>query len=281
MSKLIYLLIFGISLLLFYWFFLKPVKAKEVHYLIHKDKHKILDISNAYDLYEDPQNLLIAHFSDTHFRSGQNPKKLNPLIRSTITQRPDVVLFTGDLLDNYEHWPHKYTPILVEKLKRIQAPAGKFAVLGNQDYAGNGQYFVQEVLKEAGFKSLVNESIFTSKEETSLHIAGVDDTILGNPSFDFDKKIANWHLLLVHEAGPLEKVDSLHNFDLILTGHSFKKRPLKKNHNVPKFTDGLYQLGSKTLLSIFPPFKSGKIFLKTPTIYYYHLVKEKVEKPSV
>ena len=280
MSKIIYLLIFGLSLLLFYWYFLKPKKAKEVHYLIHKDKRQVLDISNAYDLYEDSKTLLVAHFGDTHFRSGHGPKKLNPLIRSTIAREPDIIVFTGDLIANYESWPHHLTPILVDKLKRLKAPSGKFAVLGNQDYVKDGQYFVREVLKDAEFQPLINESIFTAKEETAVHIVGMDDTILGHPVYEFDKKIANWQLLLVHEAGHIEKVKSLLDFDLVLTGHQFKKRIFKKNQNAPKFTDGLYQLGSKTLLSIFPKYEAGKIFLKTPTIYYYHLVKESNKKPT-
>ena len=280
MPNTIYLLIFGMSLLLFYWFFLKPKKAKEVHYLIHKDKHQVLDISNAYDLYEDPKTILVAHFSDTHFRSGHAPKKLNPLIRSTMARKPDIIVFTGDLLANYEHWPHQLTPTLVDKLKHLKAPFGKFAVLGNQDYTGAGQYFVQEVLKEADFTPLVNESLFTNKEDTSIHIVGMDDTILGNPMFDFEKKIANWHLLLVHEADPVEKVKSLLDFDLVLTGHPFKKKAFKKNQKPPKFINGLYQLGSKTLLSIFPHYETGTILLKTPTIYYYHLVKDFKEKTT-
>ena len=57
MLDFIYPVILIVCLLSILWLFLKPKKVHEVHYLIHKNKQKILDISKAYDLYEKKKNI--------------------------------------------------------------------------------------------------------------------------------------------------------------------------------------------------------------------------------
>lgn len=280
MFELIYLVILIVCLLFTLWFFFKPKKAQEVHYLIHKHKTQVLDISKAYDLYSRPNHLVIAHFSDTHLGKRRKPKKMNPLIRSTILRQPDLIVSTGDLIEDYSHWPHRQTPLLVDKLKRFSAPLGKFAVLGNQDYLNNGQYFVKEVLKESQFTPLVNEETFGIREDVSVHFVGLDDTIVGVPLYYYEKKIATWHVLLVHEAHHIEQVPNLADYDLVLAGHQVSQSRLSKGPSSTKFTHGLYQLGKKTLLSIHPGFIKQGFLTSKPIIYYYHLAIETKKKDT-
>lgn len=280
MSDLIYLVILIVCLLFILWLFLKPKKAQEVHYLIHKHKNQVIDISKAHDLYTHPSHVVIAQFSDTHFGKRRKSKAINPLIQSTLLRQPDLIVSTGDLIEDYGHWPHRQTPFLVDKLKRFSAPLGKFAVLGNQDYVNNGQYFVKEVLKDAHFLPLVNEETFAVREDVSVHLVGLDDTIAGVPTYYYEKKIATWHVLLVHEAHHIEKVPNLADYDLVLTGHQTSKSQLSQGASSPKFTNGLYQLGRKTLLSIHPGFIKQRFLASRPIIYYYHLAPEIKKKDT-
>lgn len=273
MSDFIQPLLLGVSLLFFFWVLFKPKKAKEIHYLIQKDKSKVLDISKAYDLYHHPQNIIIAHFSDTHFGKKIKPKKMNPLIRSTTKQKPDIILFSGDLLENYGKWPHRQSRALIDKLKRLSAPMGKFAVLGDQDYQGSGQYFVKEILNSSQFQLLVNDDLYQTKGNTSLHLTGLDDTLAGQAVFNHPKKLSTWSVLLVHETDYLEEVKNLKDYDLVLTGHEFKQPLFKKIAARPLLTKGLYQFNHKTLLSIYPGFSKWPNLLKKPVIYYYYLAK--------
>ncbi len=278
MLDFIYPVILIVCLLSILWLFLKPKKAHEVHYLIHKNKQKILDISKAYDLYAEASHLVIAQFSDTHFGRRRKPHLINPLIRSTIVRQPDVIVATGDFIDDYARWPHRQTHLLTEKLKRFNAPLGTFAVLGNQDYVNNGQYFVKEVLKEGQFTPLINEETFVIREDVSLRIVGLDDTLVGKPMYDFEKKIATWQVLLVHEAHHVERVANLTDYDLILTGHPVKPGTEQSKDVSVKFTHGLYQIGKKTLLSIYPGLMNRRFFAPKPMIYYYHLAPETKKK---
>lgn len=271
MPDFIYPVILIVSLLFLFWFFLKPKKVREIHYLVHKEKQKVLDISKAHDLYTNENHVIIAHVSDTQLGKKRLAKKINPLIRSLLLRHPDVIVHTGDLIADYGQWPHRQTPILVDKLKRFTAPLGKFAVLGDQDYLTAGQYFVKEVFKEGDFTPLINEEAFAVREDVSLRFIGLDDTIAGKPIYYYEKKIATWQILLVHEAHHIEKIKNLKEYDLILTGHEILPRKRKDNSSTTKFTHGLYQLGKQTLLSIHPGFEKRRFLIKKPMILYYHL----------
>ena len=159
---------------------------------------------------------------------------------------------------------------------------GKIAVLGNHDYNGHGQYFVMEVLKEAGFTVLKNEEIFGSNEKVSINIAGIDDVLRGEPQFNYERTLAQWHILLVHEPDTVVKIDHVKDYDLILAGHSHGgqiRLPFLslKNTGATHFTHGLYLLGKNALLCVSTGIGTTKLPARlgvTPEIIYYHLEKE-------
>ncbi len=278
----LYGILTAIALLLFYMVFVEPRRLKKKHYFIRKNKMQVLDISNAYDLYEENTNMVIAHISDTHFSRLYKPYRLNSVIRSIMQTSPDLIIFTGDLIDNYKKWPSRDTKRLIEKLKKMSAPMGKIAILGNHDYSGDGQYFVSEVLKESGFTLLKNEEIFGANEHISINIAGVDDSLKGSPKFDFESTLAQWHLLLIHEPDSVQQIENLQNYDLILAGHSHGgqiRLPFVryKHPGATVYKRGLYLFANKTLLSINNGLGMSIVPMRLgvpPEIIYYHLAKD-------
>lgn len=53
------------------------------------------------------------------------------------------------------------------------------------------------------------------REDVSSWIVGLDDTLVGKPMYDFEKKLVTWQVLLVHEAHHVERVANLTDYDLI------------------------------------------------------------------
>ncbi|HLQ39771.1 MAG TPA: metallophosphoesterase [Tetragenococcus sp.] len=268
-----------------YMVFIEPRRLKEKHYFIKADKKQVLDISNAFDLYEQDASIVICHISDFHFSRHFKPQRINRVIRSIMDIAPDLIVFTGDLIDNYEKWPRQETQRLIEKLKKMTAPMGKVAVLGNHDYRNDGQYFVKEVLSEAGFTVLQNEEIFGSNDKISLNITGLDDCLKGEPKFHFERTLAQWHLLLVHEPDAVLDTEHVRNYDLVLAGHSHGGQVrfpffFYKIKGALTFTHGLYLLGKRTLLSISNGIGTSMLpmrFSVPPEIIYYHLAKESTD----
>ena len=59
-------------------------------------------------------------------------------------QKPDLVLFTGDMVNNYAD---EFKPF-ISLFSQIKAKDGKFSVLGNHDYGFYGQWNTSEEQKQ-------------------------------------------------------------------------------------------------------------------------------------
>lgn len=286
-------IVYGIAIMIAalfcYMVFIEPRNLKQKHYFIRKNTTQVLDISKADDLYQEKTNIVLAHISDTHFSNIYKPRQFNPIIKSILKTSPDLIVFTGDLLNNYQNWPHKYSQRLIEKLARISAPMGKIAILGNHDYREDGQYFVQEVLKEAGFTVLKNEEVFGANEQISINITGIDDCLQGEPHFDYEATLAEWHILLIHEPDAVQEIKHIENYDLVLAGHSHGgqiRLPFfrLKHPGATRYTHGIYLLKEKTLLAISNGLGTTGVPMRLgvpPEIIYYHLAETEEMEETV
>ncbi|MDE7426848.1 MAG: metallophosphoesterase [Muribaculaceae bacterium] len=134
--------------------------------------------------------LRVVHISDLHTGTyGNDNRFLQKLVDSVNAQQPDVIFFTGDIVNRHtsELEPH------IEVLSRLYAPLGVFSVLGNHDY---GDYMVwdSEELKKADHEKLIklqesmgwtvlqNETaVLRSNDTDSLMVVGVEN--VGDPPF--------------------------------------------------------------------------------------------------
>jgi uncharacterized protein len=163
--------------------------------------------------------LRIVQISDVHIGPMFYPGREKPIIAAIEGAKPDIVVSTGDLIDGQLHTPSK----VLNALRCIHAPLGKYAVTGNHEYYV-GLKNASDHTERAGFKILRNQSIPLGKE---VIITGVDDPTGGpkksGPSEGElldrvpDKKFS---LLLKHRP----EVDGSpgKSFDLQLSGHTHK-----------------------------------------------------------
>ena len=228
-----------------YAFIIEPRRLSEKHYLIRKNKERVLDISEASEMFELESEVQIAHISDLHFSRWFKPRRLKKTLRSLREAKPDMIVFTGDLIDDYKKWPVRQTKSLILALKQMQAPLGKVAVLGNHDYKSDGAGFVKEVLESAGFTVLINQELFGSNEEISLSVAGAGDPSTKNAQYYYEATLAQWQLLLLHQPDYISHVKNLSMYDLVLSGHSHGgqirlPKYYPKTDGAKTFTDSLY-----------------------------------------
>ena len=86
------------------------------------------------DLPKSFDGFKITHISDIHSGSLDNIEKVKYGIDLINQQKSDVILFTGDLVNNKSNELEKWKDIF----KLMEAPLGKFSILGNHDY---GDYY--------------------------------------------------------------------------------------------------------------------------------------------
>lgn len=185
-----------------------------------------------------PQNFKgykIVQISDVHSGSFFNPEKLRPAIHLINEQNPDLVLFTGDMVNLVAE---EFQPF-VSLFSDIKSTDGKLSILGNHDYGG---YFYStqnekndnikkliDYQKRAGFRMLRNEHISIDKNGEKLYIIGVENW--GLPPFpqygDLDKAIKgipqkSAKILMSHDPTHFDEVVKHHPSDISLTlsGHT-------------------------------------------------------------
>jgi predicted MPP superfamily phosphohydrolase len=159
----------------------------------------------------------IVHFSDLHigfFFGEEQMRKVADLIE---LEEADLICFTGDLVDHQL----EELPSCIPHLRRLKARYGKYAVMGNHDYA-EAPAIVHAALKEGGFRVLMNESVLITRGSDSLALAGMEDALHASP--DPVKALTGidpgtFTLMLMHEANMAE-VTAQYPVQLQLSGHS-------------------------------------------------------------
>ena len=187
-------------------------------------------------------------------------------------QKPDVILFTGDLVNNRADEAEEF----VEQLSSLSAPEGVFSVLGNHDY---GHYVkwkndserianvekLKLLQKDVGWKLLMNESHIFEKNGEKLALIGIENW---SSKMNFPKygQLAKAHaeaadvpckILMSHDPShwEAETTEQFKDISLTLSGHThgmqfgieipgLKWSPIQY---VYKQWAGLYQKGDQYL----------------------------------
>jgi uncharacterized protein len=207
-------------------------------------------------LPETFKGLRVVQFSDLHFGFHFDVKQLTSVVEKIQAEQPDIVCFTGDLVD-YAIGPYNKDIRVV--LSRIKAKYGCYAVLGNHDYYGDAKE-VAAVLEESGFQCLRNRGIRVQKGTQSIWIAGVEDMWEGAPDLKAAMKLAkkeDWVLLLSH-APDFADVAASESVHLQLSGHSHGGQvrlpligPLASVPYGIKYPSGLYHVGKDKHLTLY------------------------------
>lgn len=223
----------------------------------------------------------ILQFSDTHVGFQYTLDQLNELVTNINKRAPDLIVFTGDLVDKPDQF--NWHGELVSVLSRLEAPYGKYWIYGNHDHGGYGTEIVKEKMEEAGFSLLMNEHTIITKETDSVILAGLDDVMLGNPDteealFGISENI--FTLLLVHEPDYADIVKE-YPVDVQLSGHSHGGQvriPFIGHIYTPafaeKYVDGHYQVTSSFQLFVSRGIGTTRLpyrFLCKPEMTIYNL----------
>lgn len=197
---------------------------KVLKYTLHFE-----DLPDAFDGYR------ITHISDIHSGSFDNHEKIEYGVNLVKEQKSDVILFTGDLVNN------KTTEMLPWKdlFSQLKANDGVFSILGNHDYGDYIDWSEAEkaqnlidlkfLQKEMGYDLLLNESRFIERNGQRIAIIGVENWGKGGFKKAGDLKKASenidardFKILLTHDPSHWDEVvirDEYH-YHLTLSGHT-------------------------------------------------------------
>lgn len=180
--------------------------------------------------------LKIVHFSDLHYGTYYNKKNINKLVKKINATKPDIIVFTGDLVDQSYTLNSEDVKAITKAFNKLDATIDKYAVIGNHDYYLTE---VDNILYDSNFKVLINEYDLVYKEGNNpIMIYGVDDVLLGKPNTEKLKDVDNiYKIVLVHEPDYIEEINGA---DLVLAGHSHNGQV-----NIPLISKLVLPEGSK------------------------------------
>ena len=124
----------------------------------------------------------IGQISDIHSGSFWNKTAVKGGVEMLLNEKPDVIMFTGDLVNNESTEVKDYIPIF----EKLRAPMGVFSITGNHDYGDYKKWETPEAKqrnfndlvqahKVLGFDLLLNENRFLQQGGDKLAILGVEN----------------------------------------------------------------------------------------------------------
>lgn len=245
--KLLFFLIIILALILLYAYFIgtKGLVVKE---------YKIVNQNFTDNFY----GLKIVHITDLHYGNTTNNSDLNKIIDKVNLIKPDIIVFTGDLVD--KDLNNEELEELKSILNNMESNIKKYAVNGNYD-----ENF-SEILKDTGFTNLNNTyDLLYNSNNSAILFAGIntndniDDAIKNVNDFLNDEQNNNniiYKIMLIHEPDKILEFD-YNNYNLILAGHSHNGQitipfvgSLYKSNGSKKYYKDYYELeGTKLYIS--------------------------------
>ncbi|MBQ8218989.1 MAG: metallophosphoesterase [Bacilli bacterium] len=178
------------------------------------------NIPNGFD------GIKIVHFSDLHYNRAITLSKVKSVIKEINLINPDIVVFTGDLTDKDVTLTEDDYSDLIKVLSVINAKYGKYAILGNHDYAHEEDEIIK-VYNKSGFKYLENSyDIIYNKNNESIFIGGIGSVSYNKDNLDKtfedikDNNDLDYKIILVHEPDISDNITKDYEVNLILAGHS-------------------------------------------------------------
>ena len=134
------------------------------------------------DLPEGFKGLKIAQISDIHSGSFDDPEAVSEGVASILKEKPDLILFTGDLVNNKAEEIVPY----IDVFKVLKAPLGVYSILGNHDYGDYVSWSTDEAKKQnleqlkqhhdsMGWRLLVNEHVILERNNQQIALIGIEN----------------------------------------------------------------------------------------------------------
>ncbi|MDO5979390.1 metallophosphoesterase [Flavivirga spongiicola] len=228
---------------------------KVLKYTLHFE-----DLPEAFDGYK------LTQISDIHSGSFDNMDKVNYAVDLINEQQSDLILFTGDMVNNKAEELVPYKNIF----GKLKAKDGLFSVLGNHDYGDYVQWESEEAKKQnledlknlqrdIGFDVLLNESRYLERNGERIALIGVENWGAGGFKTAGDLKKASsvidkndFKILMSHDPSHWERkvIQDDYHYHLTLSGHThgmqfgieipgwFKWSPAKWRY---KYWAGIYE----------------------------------------
>jgi predicted MPP superfamily phosphohydrolase len=150
--------------------------SNKYNYQVKKIKLSFKNLPAAF------KGMRMVHISDIHSGSFQDIRAVNKGIDLILKQQPDLIVFTGDLVNDRATEMDPYQ----NSFGRLTAPLGVFSTLGNHDYGDYVQWptaqakidnleALKKVHANMGWRLLMNEHVVLEKNGEKIALLGIEN----------------------------------------------------------------------------------------------------------
>jgi predicted MPP superfamily phosphohydrolase len=145
-------------------------------YRVRRVTVKLPNLPKAFD------GIRIGQLSDIHSGSFWNKTAVKGGVEMMLNEKPDVLFFTGDLVNNESSEIRDYFDVF----KKLKAPLGVYSVTGNHDYGDYYNWASKEAKaenferlvaahREMGYDILMNEHRMLEQSGEKIAILGIEN----------------------------------------------------------------------------------------------------------
>lgn len=206
------------------------------------------------DLPSSFNSLKIIQFSDIHFGSTMFMKEIQKVRKLSNERKPDIVVFTGDLIDKNHNLSTEEQEKLITELKKMTATFGKYAILGDED-----DEYQTTIWKQSDFIILNNDyDIIYQDDNSPILLIG----LASEKNLDIEKAFRYFQeenhkeniytITLFHEPDIIKEILKNHFTNLALAGHSHNgyiripiiHKALYKTKGAKEYDQDYYKIGN-------------------------------------
>jgi len=170
---------------------------------------------------ESFNGLKIVHFTDLHYGMTVDKKRLDSIVDTINSLTPDIVIFTGDLMEEGISFSNQDIEDITNAFSNIKTKLGKYSVVGNHDFNNT---FYKKIMEDSEFMILNNSyDLVYNEGYEPIFLGGLGTYLYGdanvNELLSYSEQLPEYRILLIHEGDVINEVKDK-EFDLILGGHS-------------------------------------------------------------
>jgi uncharacterized protein len=205
--------------------------SNKYNYQVRKQKLRFQNLPVAFN------GLRIVQLSDIHSGSFNNKAAVQEGVEKVLRLKPDLILFTGDLVNNKAEEMLDYQEIF----KQLSAPLGVYSILGNHDYGDYVQWDssrqksenlarLKQVHAQMGWRLLLNENVHIERGGEKIALLGIENW---SAKANFPKygkmelaypgtEATPFKILMSHDPShwDAEVLTKYNDIDLMLAGHT-------------------------------------------------------------
>ena len=227
---------------------------------------KIIDVKEERIINEKlPTNfngLKIIQISDIHYGSTIFIKDIKKLVELVNERTPDLVVFTGDLINKDYKLNSKEQEKLITELKKIKTTIGKYAIMGEEDSSE-----FNTIMNQSNFTILNNSYDLIYKDNnTPILLIGLNNS-KKNEDIDsayeyFNQPTHNsniYTITLLHKPDTVNEIlEKYPTTDLFLAGHSHNGQI-----NIPYIGGLIKKEGSQQYINEFYQINNSRLYISS------------------